>query len=90
MDRNSAWATMQVQGDLLFDSMFWNPPKEEQHKWEFKRPVKPVREQAVRIYESHVGMAQEGGRVSSYREYAEHILPRVKKAGYNSIQLMAI
>ena len=28
-------------------------------------------------------MAQEDGRVSSYREYAEHILPRVKKAGYN-------
>jgi 1,4-alpha-glucan branching enzyme len=35
-------------------------------------------------------MAQEAGQVSSYREYADQILPRVKKAGYNYIQLMAI
>ena len=70
--------------------MFWNPPKEEQFKWTHKRPIKPPREQGVRIYESHVGMAQEGGKVSSYKEYADHILDRVKKAGYNVIQLMAI
>ena len=35
-------------------------------------------------------MAQEGGHVGSYRDYAEHILPRVKEAGYNIIQLMAV
>jgi len=42
------------------------------------------------IYEAHVGMAQEEGRVGSYREFADLVLPRVKKAGYNTIQLMAI
>ena len=42
------------------------------------------------IYEAHVGMAQEDGKVGSYREFADHILPRVKKSGYNTIQLMAI
>jgi len=42
------------------------------------------------IYEAHVGMAQEEGRVGSYLEFAKNILPRVKKAGYNAIQLMAI
>jgi len=42
------------------------------------------------IYEAHVGMAQEEGKVGSYREFAEHVLPRVKKAGYNTLQLMAI
>ena len=42
------------------------------------------------IYEAHVGMAQEEGKVGTYREFAQHVLPRVKKAGYNAIQLMAI
>ena len=42
------------------------------------------------IYEAHVGMAQEEGKVGTYREFADYVLPRVKKAGYNAIQLMAI
>ena len=35
-------------------------------------------------------MAQEEGKVGTYREFAKHVLPKVKKAGYNTIQLMAI
>ncbi len=42
------------------------------------------------IYESHVGMAQEHGGVGTYREFADHILPRIKEGGYNAIQLMAV
>ena len=42
------------------------------------------------IYEAHVGMAQEEGKVGSYREFADNVLPHVKQAGYNTIQLMAI
>ncbi len=42
------------------------------------------------IYEAHVGMAQEEGKVGSYREFAQHVLPKIKKAGYNTVQLMAI
>ena len=42
------------------------------------------------IYEAHVGMAQEEGKVGTYREFADYVLPRVKKAGYNAIQLRAI
>jgi len=42
------------------------------------------------IYEAHVGMAQEEGRVGTYLEFAENILPRIQKAGYNTIQLMAV
>ena len=44
----------------------------------------------VYIYEAHVGMAQEEGKVGSYREFADYTLPHVKEAGYNTIQLMAI
>ena len=46
--------------------------------------------QSLYIYEAHVGMAQEEGKVGSYREFAQYVLPRIKKAGYNTIQLMAI
>lgn len=48
------------------------------------------REDSLYIYEAHVGMAQEEGKVGTYREFADLVLPRVKKAGYNTIQLMAI
>ncbi|MBQ7802183.1 MAG: alpha amylase C-terminal domain-containing protein [Oscillospiraceae bacterium] len=47
-------------------------------------------EDSLYIYEAHVGMAQEEGKVGSYREFADKVLPHVKKAGYNTIQLMAI
>ena len=60
----------------------WNP-----YPWtdgDFKAP------QSLYIYEAHVGMAQEEGKVGSYREFADKVLPRVKKSGYNAIQLMAI
>ncbi|RAI87984.1 1,4-alpha-glucan branching enzyme [Algoriphagus yeomjeoni] len=42
------------------------------------------------IYECHVGMAQEKLGVGSYQEFEEFTLPRIKAAGYNTIQLMAI
>ncbi len=42
------------------------------------------------IYEAHVGMAQEKGGVGTYREFADLILPRIQKLGYNTVQLMAI
>ena len=42
------------------------------------------------IYECHIGMAQEDGKVGSYREFRENTLPRIKALGYNTIQIMAI
>ena len=42
------------------------------------------------IYECHIGMAQEEGKVGSYREFRKHVLPRIKELGYNTIQIMAI
>ncbi len=47
-------------------------------------------EDALYIYEAHVGMAQEEGKVGTYREFADKILPRIKADGYNTVQLMAI
>jgi len=49
-----------------------------------------VGEDKLYIYEAHVGMAQEEGRVGTYREFADITLNHIKQAGYNTIQLMAI
>ncbi len=56
-------------------------------KWTDKH-FKPS--EKIFIYETHIGMAQEEGKVGSYKEFTEKILPRIKKAGYNTIQLMAV
>lgn len=42
------------------------------------------------IYECHIGMAQEEAKIGSYREFTQNILPRIKRLGYNTIQIMAI
>lgn len=41
------------------------------------------------IYETHIGIAQEKQAIGSYEEFLD-ILPRIKKLGYNAIQIMAI
>ena len=56
-------------------------------KWTDKR-FKP--DKNLFIYECHIGMAQEEGKVSSYREFEQYTLPRIKALGYNTIQIMAI
>ncbi len=50
----------------------------------FKPKKKPL------IYECHIGMAQEEGKVGSYGEFRENILPRIRDLGYNTIQIMAV
>ena len=47
-------------------------------------------EKKLFIYECHIGMAQEEGKVGTYNEFRENILPRIKDLGYNTIQIMAI
>jgi 1,4-alpha-glucan branching enzyme len=86
-DRIPAYARRVVQDDntKVFCAQVWNPPSH--FVWQHARP--DTDHQRL-IYESHVGMAQEEGRVGTYDEFREHVLPRIKKAGYNTVQLMAI
>jgi len=58
------------------------------YTWKHK-PVKASPEPLL-IYEAHVGMASEEGKVGSYVEFRDHVLPQIAHAGYNAIQLMAI
>ncbi len=60
---------------------------EPKYRWK-KRKFTPDRD--LRIYECHIGMAQEKEGIGTYREFADNILPRIKDLGYNTIQIMAI
>jgi len=71
---------------LIFNAQVWRPP--EPYSWRCRNFQPPVG--ALFIYEAHVGMAQEEGRVGTYREFTEKILPRIVSAGYTTLQLMAI
>jgi 1,4-alpha-glucan branching enzyme len=85
-DRIPAYAKRVVQdGSSDFTAQYWSPP--EPYAWQ--HPV-PERQGGLRIYEAHVGMAQEEGKVGSYTEFRQHILPRIAALGYNAVQLMAI
>jgi 1,4-alpha-glucan branching enzyme len=87
-ERIPAWANRVVQDEntLIFNAQVWDPPKK--YSWKnnpkIKRPKNPL------IYEAHIGMGTEEEKVGSYTEFRQKILPKVKKAGYNIIQLMAI
>ncbi len=74
--------TMQLCGQV------WNPGKE--FAWSDGDYMNNRSQDAPLIYEAHIGMAQEKDGVGTYREFADKTLPRIKKSGYNTIQLMAI
>ena len=60
---------------------------ESKYKW---RHESPKASGSPFIYEAHVGMGGEEERVHTYAEFRDDVLPRVKKAGYDTVQLMAI
>jgi len=77
----------QDPGSPNFTGLLWFPKN--QFDWEGDDfDVKSIKNPI--IYEGHVGMGTEELKVGTYLEFAENVLPRVKAAGYNTIQLMAI
>ncbi len=90
-DRLPAYLRRAVQDEESkdFSAQLWVPEKP--FEWTDKtfRVANATKGQPL-IYEAHVGMAQEEGRVGTYREFADLILPRIQAEGYNTIQLMAI
>ncbi len=87
-DRIPAWARRVVQDPHtnIFNAQVWQPP--EPYQWR-QTDFTPAGE-APFIYEVHIGMAQEEGKVGSFAEFTEKVLPRVVRSGYNTLQLMAI
>ena len=86
-DRIPAYATRVVQDEESknYTAQFWIPQPFEWHDQKFD--AKSIGD--LLIYETHIGMAQEKEGVGTYNEFTELVLPRIKQAGYNAIQIMA-
>lgn len=87
IDRLPAWiqyVTQDLAVSPMYDARFWNPKK-----YVFKNP-RPPKPKSARVYEAHVGISTSEYKVGTYKEFTANILPRIKKLGYNIIQLMAI
>lgn len=68
----------------------WAPEK----PYEFRNAA-PARPKFPRIYEAHIGMAQDArthtrGSIGSYDDFSSKVLPRIKAGGYNAVQLMGV
>lgn len=85
--RLPSYATYVVQDDnsVDFSAVVWQP--DEPYQWQHDIPPAP---NMPLIYEAHVGMSSEEEKVASFKEFTANVLPRIKQAGYNTIQLMAI
>ncbi|MGI4790054.1 MAG: alpha amylase C-terminal domain-containing protein [Janthinobacterium lividum] len=86
-DRIPAYARRVVQDPATddFTAQIWLPPT----PFEFQHTA-PKITGGLRIYEAHVGMATEEGRVGTFAEFTENVLPRIASLGYNAVQLMAV
>lgn len=86
-DRIPAYARRVVQdpNTHIFNAQVWDPKS----VYQWKAP-KRIKKTSLLIYEAHVGMAQDAEKVGSFREFTDNIIPRIVKAGYNTLQLMAI
>lgn len=93
LPRLSPWATYVVQPtDLTYGNNYkqklYNPPKSSRYQFQHKRPAFQPR--ALKIYECHVGIATEKLEIGSYRNFADNVIPRIVRQGYNTVQIMAI
>ena len=85
-ERLPAYATRVVQDPdtKIFSAQVWDPAP---YRWKHKRPGKrpnPL------IYECHIGMSGEEEKVSSFEDFRQKVLPRVKDLGYDVLQIMAL
>ena len=89
MDRIPAYIQRVIQeGDTDFAGQYWTP--ESSYQWMNPNPCFNMEKDGLRIYEAHIGMAQEAERVGTFTEFTDNILPRIVDLGYNAVQLMAI
>ena len=88
-ERIPAYARYVTQDEhtKLFSACVWAPDRP--YEWK-SAAVRLKPSTSPLIYEAHVGMASEEGRVATYAEFRDLMLPRIKKAGYNTVQLMAV
>lgn len=90
VDRLSPWAkyvkqpAKELNQGVTYKEYMWHPPPHEKYIFRNRRPTKP---KSLRIYECHVGIATEELGVGTYRNFADNIVPRIVRQGYNAIQV---
>ena len=86
-ERLPAYVRRVVQDSVskIFSAQVWEPEKA--YHWRYKRPN---RVKNPLIYEAHIGMSSEEEAVATFNHFRLNVLPYIAKAGYNTIQLMAI
>lgn len=89
LERVPAWANFVIPDadGMQALAVHWEPPPEYAYKWKYKLPVKP---KSLRIYECHVGISGQEPKISSFSDFISKVLPHVKEAGYNAIQIIGV
>ena len=86
-ERLPSYVTRAVQDEntKAFAAQVWDP--EEKYVWKHTRAGKRPHPM---IYECHIGMASEQEKVASFEDFRTTVLPKVKKLGYDTLQIMAL
>ena len=87
-ERIPAWTRRVIQDPetAVFSAQIWHPS----HEYPWKQNSLKKRNVPPLVYEVHVGMSGEDPRVSTFEEFRKEVLPRIVRAGYNTIQFMAL
>jgi len=86
-ERLPAYATRVVQDETtkVFSAQVWDPAE----KYVWKHPHAGKRPHPM-IYECHIGMSSEEEKVASFDDFRTTVLPKVKRLGYDTVQIMAL
>ncbi len=86
-ERLPSYVTRVVQDPVtkVFCAQVWDPAE----KYVWKHSHAGPRPHPM-IYECHIGMATEKEKVGTFEEFRRDVLPKVKKLGYDTIQIMAL
>ncbi|XP_037888240.1 1,4-alpha-glucan-branching enzyme [Glossina fuscipes] len=93
LDRLSPWAVYVKQPPkeanlgVNFKQLVWHPADEEIYTFKYPSAKRP---KSLRIYECHVGIASQEPCIASYDHFTTEVIPRIKRQGYNAIQVMAV
>ncbi|MDD4812114.1 MAG: alpha amylase C-terminal domain-containing protein [Bacteroidales bacterium] len=81
------WAKRVIQDEVtqVFNAQVYCPPSTPPSYL-----PRPTAKEPLLVYEAHIGMSSEEGKVNTYFDFTQKVLPRIHKLGYNTIQLMAI
>ena len=89
LDRIPAYIQRVIQeDDANFSGQYWTP--QHPYQWKHHAPSFDTQTEGLRIYEAHIGMAQEAEKVGTFVEFTANVLPRIADLGYNAVQLMAV